>query len=70
MKDQAGQNIISKDQLMGSKDNDKLFFKIIEFMLSYHITSVVYNFFKNIFETRMINVNLNLLQPISTAWIY
>ena len=30
-------NIATKDQSMDSKDNDKLFFEVIEFMLSYNI---------------------------------
>ena len=44
--------IAIKGQSMDCKDNEKFFFKTIEFMLSYHITSVVYNLFKYIRNKR------------------
>lgn len=41
-------NIATKDQTMDSKENDKLFFEVIEFMLTHYITSVADSLLKYI----------------------
>ena len=53
------ENIATKDQNMEGKENDKLFFEVIEFMLKYHLTKIASNLLKYIHNPESDRYRLN-----------